>query len=530
MRKLFFPALLALTTLGAQAQTPSRLVLPLRAVTLYFNGAELHHQGEISLPAGPAELRLAGLSPSLTYSSLQAEVTGAELESVELVAAPVPRPGAAPVTLLDSLRVAQATLRKLKTEEASLAAEREFLQQNKQIERVSPGRWVEETQRGAAFYAARIGALSQRDTDLKESLQNQTVLVAALSRRSGQGPASTGPAEVLLRLQVPRASTVRLELSYLGTISSSSSGWEPEYELRVSENNPRQLRVVSRASLRNYTGLAWTNVPVTLRTAAPSDDVSRPSLDPWTVGFGRAGNEGEGLLDDFAVKGAATVGTAEAPAPDAPDLGTRLSLPAPVTLASASSRAFKLAEQTLPMRLEYLAIPKRAEGVFLVGKVANWNQVNFLAETAEVFFRGAYVGETALDTRAYTDTLEVALGRDPQVQLTRTKREDFESPANSGNRKKTRLAYEITVKNTHSYPIRLRLLDQVPVSQEKEISVKVQDIGGAQLDEASGKLTWLLTLPAGASRPIPIAFTVEAPADKRINLRNDRSIKSPKFR
>ena len=165
-----------------------------------------------------------------------------------------------------------------------------------------------------------------------------------------------------------------------------------------------------------------------------------------------------------------------------------------------------------------------------MGKVADWNRVNFLSETAKVFFQGGYVGETTLDTRAYTDTLEVALGRDPQVPLTRTKREDFAGPTNGGSRERTRLLYELNVKNTHSFPVRLRLLDQVPTSQEKEITVKVLEISGADLDPASGKLTWLFSLAPGATRKLPFSFAVEAPANKPINLRRNRYIKSPKFR
>ena len=190
----------------------------------------------------------------------------------------------------------------------------------------------------------------------------------------------------------------------------------------------------------------------------------------------------------------------------------------------------KLAETLLPMRLEYLAVPKREEDVFLVGRVGDWNQVGFLSETAKVFYRGAYMGDTNLDTRAYSDTLEVALGRDPQVQLTRTKREDFAGPINGGSRERTRLRYEINVKNNHNYPVRLRLIDQLPVSQEKEITIKALTISGASLDDSSGKLTWVFTLPAGASRRFGVSFQVEAPADKTTNLRRDRSVKSPKFR
>ncbi|MFD1871749.1 mucoidy inhibitor MuiA family protein [Hymenobacter bucti] len=502
MSKFFLSSLLlALAPWVAPAQTTPtaiRQALPLRAVTLYLDAAELQHEGSATLPAGAVDVRVTGLAPALTDYALQADATGAELEGLELVAGSPRR------------TVGRDTLGRRRHEIALLSAEKEFLKQNTHADNNTPGRWAEETLRAGTAYSARLVQIDEQ--------------LAALGTAAA---ADVIPPDLLLHLQVPRAGQVRLRVSYR---LATAAPWRPTYELRVSEPNLRQLRVVSRAALRNDTGLPWTNLPVTLRTNTPSAQTTRPALDPWTVAFGRAGNEGEGNLDDFAVKGPGTPGTAAAGPAAAPDLGASLRLPAPVTLPAGGAHTYVLGDFTLPMRLEYLAIPKKDEEVFLVGRVSDWNQVNFLAETATIFYRGTYVGTTDLDTRAYTDTLEVSFGRDPQVQLTRTKREDFEGPISGGSRTRARLGYEINVKNTHPYAVRLRLLDQLPVSQEKEITVKPIDLGGAALDEPSGKLTWLFSLAPGASRRFPIAFTVEAPAAQPINLRRDRRVKSPKFR
>ncbi len=522
MPKLLLAALLGFLGCAAVAQTPVRL--PLQSVTLTLNGAELHHRGEINLPAGTAELRLVGISAYADANSLQADVAGAELDAVERVAAAPLKPGTAPVTLLDSLRAAQARGKTLKREELVIAAEKEFLQQNRQMGSIKPGRWVEEAQRGAAYYSQRMGELTQRDAQVKEEQLAQTTLLAALNQRAGLSQAPAQATEVVLRLQVPKSGTVRLGVSYR---VQGRGEWEPAYELRVSESNLRQLRVLTRAVLSNSTGVDWTNVPVLLRNTAPANGIVQPALVPWGVSFGPGRGDGEGRLDNFAVKGSSNAGAAGA-VPTTASMEDRLRLPDPVTLANGSTRTFRLDEQLLPLRLEYLAIPKKSESVFLVGKVADWNQVGFLGESAQVFFRGAYVGTARIDTRAFADSLEISLGQDPAVQLTRAKREDF--VARASGREKTRLVYEITAKNTLSYPVRVRLLDQLPVSQEKEIVVKVGDVGGAAIDQPSGKLTWTFSLAPGASRRLPVAFTVEAPEYEPTNLRSNRRVSAPKTR
>lgn len=517
MKQLLLIALL-LAAVTTQAQTSVRL--PLKAVTVYLNGAELQHEGSVNLPAGPVEIRLAELSPYLNDRSVQAEVTGAELEGVEFGRVQ-PQPGAAPVTLLDSVRAAQDGLQKLRKEEINVAAQKDFLEHNRQMESTTPGRWLEEAQRGAVFYGTALAALAQRDADVKTRLAAQTAVLTALTRRAGLTATGASTPEVRLRLLVPRAGAVRLAVRYAASIGP---GWEPRYELRVRDNELRQLQVVSRAELGNYSGLNWTGVALTLNYTAPEIDLNQPDLAPWGVAFGRSGGGGEGLLDDFVVKGTAKTAAATTAAATA-DLGTRLRLLGPVTLAAGARRAFRLAETVLPMRLEYLAVPKRSRNVYLMAKVADWAQVGFLGTTAQVFFRGAYVGDTDLDPRAYADSLELSLGLDPQIVLTRSKREDLTS-----TRDKTRLVYELTAKNNHSYPVRLRLLDQVPIAQESEITVKTVNIGGAALDAPTGRLTWVFTLAPGDGRRFPLEFTVESPKGKPINLRRDRYIAAPKTR
>jgi hypothetical protein len=183
MPKLLLATLLTLLNFAAAAQTPVRL--PLNAVTLYLNGAELHHAGEISLPAGTAELRLVGISPYADANSLQATVSGAALDAVERVAASQLTSSTTPVTLLDSLRAAQARSTALKTEEVVLAAEKEFLQQNRQMGPIKPGRWMKEAQRRAAYYSTRLGELTQREGQVKEVLLAQTARLTALNQRAG---------------------------------------------------------------------------------------------------------------------------------------------------------------------------------------------------------------------------------------------------------------------------------------------------------------------------------------------------------
>ena len=80
-----------------------------------------------------------------------------------------------------------------------------------------------------------------------------------------------------------------------------------------------------------------------------------------------------------------------------------------------------------------------------------------------------------------------------------------------GNKKTTSKAYEITVQNNKKQSIELVIEDQIPVSQNGEITVAQEDISGATIDADSGKLTWKLILQHGETQKKQLRFTVTYP-------------------
>jgi hypothetical protein len=59
--------------------------------------------------------------------------------------------------------------------------------------------------------------------------------------------------------------------------------------------------------------------------------------------------------------------------------------------------------------------------------------------------------------------------------------------------------------------------DQVPVSNDKDIEVEVDEKSEGNLEEATGKISWQLNIPAGETKKIKLAYTVKYPKNKRIN-------------
>jgi uncharacterized protein (TIGR02231 family) len=170
----------------------------------------------------------------------------------------------------------------------------------------------------------------------------------------------------------------------------------------------------------------------------------------------------------------------------------------------------------LPAIYSHFAIPKLDLEAFLTARITDWEKLNLLPGVARIFFEGTYVTEAYLDPALTDDTLSLSLGRDPKVVISRELLKDFSKSRTIGlNREKT-IAWEIKVKNTKSTPARITLEDQVPISMDKDIIVKVEDISGAAHNLETGKLTWDLQLAPGESKTLRLVFTVKHPKNKPV--------------
>ncbi|RSK46560.1 mucoidy inhibitor MuiA family protein [Hymenobacter perfusus] len=496
---------------SVRAQQIIKTRLPLRSVTLALNQAELQHQGTVALPAGRTVVVVEEVA-RMSAESIQVEASdNAELIAVErkVERGPQSAGGRDSITLLDS------RVRRLEAELKGLEEEKAFLLANRTLPAGMQAGWSSEVQKGAALLRTRLPDIQTQT----ETLTAQRDQLNRQRERLRNGPGANPQVHIILNLARP--ATVQLTLRY----TESSSSWEAMPEIRVPESG-RELRLRTRAEVYNGSGLPWANVRLAIRNEEVENDVTRPELTTWSMNFKRSLG-GEGRVDKFVVKGKAT-GNTTAPA----EPSSAYVVPQSVSVAAGETYQIQLPEQVLPARPEYLAIPKLSDKVYLQAKVSGWDKLNLPVGELEtnVFYQGSYVGTTAIDSRAFNDSLEISLGHDDQIVVSRTKTLDFNGKAGLGSQQISRVTYELNLRNRHAQPVRVRVLDQIPVSQEQDLRVKLDDAGGAQLEEANGRLTWLVNLAPGASQRLRFTFTVEYPKDKTVDFQRPRRVASPKFR
>lgn len=169
---------------------------------------------------------------------------------------------------------------------------------------------------------------------------------------------------------------------------------------------------------------------------------------------------------------------------------------------------------SLPADYQYYSVPKINRNAFLIANIIDWEKYNLLEGEANVFFEGTYVGKTLLDVRYASDTLEISLGSDKKVSVTREKIKDYTSKQFIGSKKKETKAWKTIVKNNKKQKINILIADQVPVSIREEIEVDVLNISRGKFNEDSGEVKWEFSLDPNDKKELDLKYSVKYPKNK----------------
>jgi hypothetical protein len=165
---------------------------------------------------------------------------------------------------------------------------------------------------------------------------------------------------------------------------------------------------------------------------------------------------------------------------------------------------------------QYAVVPKVSTDVFLTAKLTDWNKYNFLSGEANLFFEGTFIGKSVIDANATADTLNLSLGADKNIVVTRTSIKSLmEKQSLGSNRKETR-DWQIEAKNRKNQAVNLLVEDQVPVSQNSGIDVEKEELSGGKFDEKTGKVSWDFQLSPQDDKKVELKYMVKYPKNQSV--------------
>jgi len=177
-----------------------------------------------------------------------------------------------------------------------------------------------------------------------------------------------------------------------------------------------------------------------------------------------------------------------------------------------------IAIEPMDVAFEYMAVPRLVEKTFVKGIVVNKTDYPFLPGEVNTFIENEYVSKSVLHNVVVNDTFELALGVDDGIKVERKliNRISGEKGFLSGKEKVT-YEFEIKVNNTKGTSEVLDLVDQLPLSQNKNVKVDLlePDEKDVHIDNQN-RITWKLKLQPGEVKKLMLKYRIEFPEHSRI--------------
>lgn len=505
------------------------------SATVFLSGAQVHREGSMQLSKGNNEIVLQGITDRIDPNSIQVEGT----RDYTIISVNHRTNYLQDIKETDEIKIARDSIELLNRQIAMndnaqqfVNDERQMILSNKQVLGSTTGFDIEELLDLADFYRNRLKKIEMKLIDLKHERKSLDKRKKKYEQqiREWSSRLSKPTSEITIKVSTDRAKETDIGINYF----VYDARWVPSYDVRTEDvKSPVQL--IYKGDVRQNTGEDWKDISITLSTGNPTVSGVQPDLASWVLRYRKVYERETGRRNSYSNRafamapdedgaGAPAPETAEEaafnPAPEISEVTTIQSsgvnnefhIDLPYTVRSNNDFvAVEIQKINLPARYNHISLPRQDVGAFLLAKVTGWEAYSLLPGSASLYFQGNYVGDSYINTKTTSDTLQISLGRDPGVNVTRKKVTEENSTQTIGSNKKKEVSFEITIRNTQSYTITLDLVDQVPVSGDKDIEIEVFEYEGANYTESNGKLQWSLILGPGETRTVMYGFSVKYP-------------------
>jgi uncharacterized protein (TIGR02231 family) len=514
-------------------------------VTVYSDRAVVSREASFDMKAGTASFVFDSLPEGTDPSSIQLKGQGPAVQE-DLIfrtkyfsAIPDDRVKALQASRDESSAKAQALtdgIRRLDAESAFLKRITDKVTSSTETgaAELNPEKW----QQMVKFYRDRMAAIDQEkrgfERDLAAANAETARIDGDLNRLSSGRQKKKNQAVAVLSSE--KGGAVTLTLTY--TVAGAS--WRPSYDIRV-DSAKKRVKISYNASIAQNTGEDWDGVRLSLSTARAEIGGDQPELEAWYLRLYKQSAAGRSSSAKPMAKAEA------APAQlfnafAAEDLKDAISEEAPMAARGAQAQTgatsvvfnvggkAKIVSDALQHRVfitsldvgayfRYSTAPKLSMFAYLKAKVKNEGDFPLLQGESKVFLDGNFVSDSSVDATAPGQEFWVFLGVDEGVKVDYKLVKKVKDEGGVFDKKNRYVyQYETTVSNAKKVDIELVLWDQLPISGDKSVVVKLLDPKYSKDTEALKKneqdiFEWLFNIKAGEKVKLPFSFSVEYPQD-----------------
>ncbi len=551
-----------LTHLVSLAAQDQKFSTEINEVKIYLQGAEIIRSKTLNLNAGTHQLVFTGLSPVINPKSVQVTASGdatiLSISSKSNVLEAVEE-NAKMTALKDSIELVEVALQDINDQKYVLENERKVIENNKAFNSNVDAVDLAKLQTTTDYYRTRLLEIQRAISKLNREGKEQNKSLERLRQQQQEENFFRRPtSEVEVIVNTKTTLSTSLKLRYI----VNQTGWSPIYDLQA-DNLSEPINLNYRALAFNNTGIDWEEVKIILSTDDPNKSSAKPALRPWvlkdqnsinTYAYNRNQKNSKGRLDlqssQNMVRPPATYQHDLDPnvhydkkreqddfAPqirfeeiEVSQLSTNFEIEDQYTIPSDSRPySIEITNYNLNSTYRHYAIPQVERAAYLLSEITGWENLDLIAGPVNIYRGESYVGFSNLNPQSFNDTLDLSLGRDNKVLVIKEKQKEFNKRQFIGINQRADFSYQIKVQNNRDQAISLELVDQVPISNNKEIEVTVKNISGANQIENTGELNWNLTLAPKEEKVYLVEYSIKYPKNVRLLFNRTRTLVTPRY-
>lgn len=530
---------------SAFAQTKEKVQI--KEATVFLRGAELFSTASVSVTSGETEILFTNIAGNVNQQSLNVGASnGVVVQSaifqnnylVDETLSPRAK------DIKDSIEYLEGKMTQIKNSKTVVNEQINIINQNKQVSGSQTGLSVSELQKMLDLVKNKMAGLLKEQNDLSKDYDDANKDLQKLrqqleqERQKGYQPGG----QLLVKFYSTRSTNSNITISYV----VPNAGWIPSYDIRVDKINA-PVELYYKAHVFQNSGVSWDKVKLSLSTGNPTEGAQAPTLNPWHLSLyqaprpmakSSAGYQNNVVVNSYQVplidkydatkdKRLNSDEMESMPTRSTIDnyvyvqnsgINTEFDIDLPYTIPSDGQKHnVSIKRYELPATYRYYSVPKLDRDVFLQARVTNWEDLNLMPASTNIFFEGTYIGQGYIDMRNVKDTMNISLGRDKKIIVRRERDKEVKSVKTIGTNVKETFVYKLTVRNTRKEAAEIVLIDQVPVSNDNNIEVQDINNDGGELDENTGAVVWQLKLGANEAKELKLGYTVKYPKGERVN-------------
>ena len=510
----------------AQAQKPVYAQATVKGVTVYKNSADISGSVVATIPNGVSDLVITNIAPYADENSVRA-TAGKNINILSIQRTQdssnneIDDENPMMKKVRDSIKILEKLTETANDRIENAQKTKELLDKNQNMLVGSNNANVAELLKFMEVYQNKRNEL---DTKIIKEYEEYNKLNFKLDRLRNSLQLNVNPSvkiasgKLVLRIMNSGASaSEKIDFSYI----TSSVSWEPFYELKADKISD-DIKLTYSAIIRQSSGLDWKGVKLSLVNTNSGEMNRIPTINPWFL-YAYKPQPKQVETNDVSVRGYSSA-VAEVSMESRSNysssqnmLSTRFDTDISYDiLSNGKNHSVKLLEHKIPAEYKYFAVPKMDKYAYLMAEITDYSQYNLLPGKANIIFENVYVGSTYLNPSQVTDKMQITLGKDERIIITRDKLSDKSDKKTLSSNIEQNYVFDIVVRNNKKENINIEIKDQYPLSQNGDVQISLQNNGGAEVNTETGILTWNLKVPASDTKKIRVGYQVKYPKDFQI--------------